>query len=148
MKQVFTRGVERHPSPEVKQKLSCPARSLRCKPHATERDSLRRKAGQELTVVIPPGLTCGDLTVADFFSAGILAAFGLDVSRELLGFCTTEEGVFVVVLGLARVFKALLDFAAVTVCWHVLEVLASSLERTLASLGVLIFVQAEELFFR
>lgn len=85
--------------------------------------------------------------MANFFSAGVLAAFGLDVSRELLGFCWTEEDGFVVVLGLARVFEVLLDFPAVTVCWCVLEVLASSLERMLASLGVLIFGQAEELFF-
>lgn len=54
--------------------------------------------------------------MADFFSAGVLAAFGLDVSRELLGFCWTEEDGFVVVLGLARVFEVLLDFPAVTVC--------------------------------
>ena len=85
--------------------------------------------------------------MADFFSAGTLAAFGLGVSRELLGFCRTAEGGFVVVPGLARVFKVLLDFPAVTVCWCVLEVLASSLESMLASLGVLIFGQAEELFF-
>lgn len=41
----------------------------------------------------------------------------------------------------------LLDFPAVRVCWCVLEVLASSLESMLASLGGLIFGQAEELFF-
>lgn len=85
--------------------------------------------------------------MADFFSAGTLAAFGLGVSRELLGLCRTAEGGFVVVPGLARVFKALLDFPAVTVCWCVLEVLASSLESMLASLGVLMFGQGEELFF-
>lgn len=85
--------------------------------------------------------------MADFFSAGTLAAFALGVSQELLGFCRTAEGAFVVAPGLARVFKVLLDFPAATVCWWVLEVLASSLESMLASLGVLIFGQAEELFF-
>lgn len=97
--------------------------------------------------MIPPHLTWGHLTAADFFTAGTLAAFGLGVSRELLGLCRTAEASFVLVAGLAGVFEELLDFPAVAACWCVLDVLASSLESTLTSLGVLMFGQVEELFF-
>lgn len=49
--------------------------------------------------------------------------------------------------GVARVFKVLLDFPAVTVWWCVLEVLASSFKSILDSLGELVFGRSEELFF-
>lgn len=113
----------------------------------TQQHGLCRPAGKELMVFIPLNLTWGDLTVADFFGVDTLAVFELGVSRGLLGLSGTAEEGFVGVAGLARVFEVLLDFPAVTASWCVLEVLASSLDRMLANLGVLIFVQVEELFF-
>lgn len=98
-------------------------------------------------VFIPLNLTCGHLTVADFFTVGALAVFELGISRGLLGFCRTAVDGFVAVAVLARAFEVLLDFPAVTVWWCVLEVLASSLERMLANLGELTVEQAGELFF-
>lgn len=77
-------------------------------------DRLSRTVGEELRVFIPSILTCEHLPEADFFTAGTLAAFGLGVSRGLLGLCRPEWD-FMLVPGLARVFKVLLDFPAVTV---------------------------------
>lgn len=77
-------------------------------------DRLSRTVGEELRVFIPSILTCEDLPEADFFTAGTLAAFGLGVSRGLLGLCRPEWD-FMLVPGLARVFKVLLHFPAVTV---------------------------------
>lgn len=73
-----------------------------------------RTVGEELRGFIPLILTCKHLPGADFLIAGTFAAFGLGVSRELLGLCWPESD-FMLVPGLARVFKVLLDFPAVTV---------------------------------
>lgn len=113
----------------------------------TQQHGLCRTAGKELMVFTPLSLTWGDLTVAGFFGVDTLAVFELGVSRGLLGLCGTAEEGLVGVVGLGRVFEVLLYFlavTAVTASWYILEVLASSLERMLANLGVLIAVQVEE----
>lgn len=75
-------------------------------------DRLSRTVSDELRGFVPLILTCTHLPEADFL--GTLAAFGVGVSHGLLGLCRPERA-FVLVPGLTRVFKVLLDFPTVTV---------------------------------
>lgn len=77
-------------------------------------DRFSGTVGEELRGFIPLILTCTHLPEADFLTAGTLAAFEVGVSRGLLGLCRPERD-FMLVPGLARVFKVLLDFPAATV---------------------------------
>lgn len=77
-------------------------------------DKLSGTVGEELRGFIPLILTCTHLPEADFLTAGTLAAFEVSVSRGLLGLCRPERD-FMLIPGLARDFKVLLDFPAVTV---------------------------------